>query len=145
MDRGTDGKARGKPLFAAGFMALAGALIATLLVRVAALAIFDIPPEFLPLAEPGPTIFFTAVSTLGAIGTWALMRRLVSGPDRAFRWLAWIVLLVSFVPDLWLLTDGAATAFPGATVPAVGTLMLMHVVAAAVIVRSLTGALFSRS
>jgi len=45
---------------------------------------------------------------------------------------------LAFLPDLWLLSDGAVGAFPGATPIAVGVLMLMHVAAAAVIVWFLT-------
>jgi hypothetical protein len=49
------------------------------------------------------------------------------------------VLLLSFLPDLWLLSDAAAEAFPGATGSGVAVLMLMHVAAAGVIVWALTG------
>ena len=49
-----------------------------------------------------------------------------------------VVLVLSFAPDLWLLSDGAAEVFPGGTVPGVALLMLMHVAAAAVIVWFLT-------
>lgn len=145
MDQDTTEDAPEKPLWILGIKALTTALVATLLVRVLALVLFDIPQEFPPLAVAGPTFIFTVGCTLGAIGVWGVMRRRVDRPEHAFRRLALVVLLVSFVPDLWLLTDGAATAFPGATVPAVGALMLMHVVAAAAIVWSLTGAIFAQS
>ena len=48
--------------------------------------------------------------------------------------LAGVVLVVSFIPDLWLLTESGAASFPGATPAGVGTLMLMHVVSAAAVV-----------
>ena len=48
------------------------------------------------------------------------------------------VLLLLSLPDVWLLSDGAAGAFPGATLTGVGVLTLMHVAAAAVIVWFLT-------
>ena len=55
-------------------------------------------------------------------------------PARLFRRVALWTLLASLVPDLWLLTDAAATAFPGSTPAGVGTLMAMHLAAAAAIV-----------
>jgi hypothetical protein len=118
--------------------ALIGATLATLAVRWVGLAVFDIPPEFPPLDGPGPTIFFTVVCTTVAIGVYAMMRRWAQRPESLFRRVAVVVLVLSFVPDLLLLTDGAAAAVPGATPAGVGVLMVMHVVAAAVIVWSLT-------
>ncbi len=125
-------------LWVAGLKALAGAIIATLAVRWAAVATLDIPTEFPPLAGPGPTIFFTTMGALGATAVFGVLRRRSERPEYLFRWIALGVLLLSSLPDLWLLSDGAAGAFPGATPTAVGVLMLMHVVAAAVIVWFLT-------
>ena len=118
--------------------ALIGATLATLTVRWVGLAVFDIPPEFPPLDGPGPTIFFTVILTLGAIAVYAMARRWADQPESLFQRVAVVVLALSFVPDILMLTDGAATAFPGATPAGVGVLMLMHVAAAAVIVWSLT-------
>jgi hypothetical protein len=126
-------------LWVAGLKALIGAMIATLAVRWAAVATLDIPAEFPPFAGPGPTIFFTTLGALGAIGVFGVVRRRSDRPEQLFRRIAVGVLLLTFLPDLWLLSDGAAGAFPGATPTAVGVLMLMHLIAAAVIVWSLTG------
>jgi uncharacterized Fe-S cluster protein YjdI len=128
-----------KRLLLKGLTGLVGAIIATLAVRSVALAILDIPPEFLPLAGPGPTIFFTADAAIGAVVVFGVIRRYTERPEPLFRWIALAVLMVSFVPDLWLLSDSGVDAFPGATPTGVGVLMLMHAVAAAVIVWSLTG------
>jgi hypothetical protein len=129
---------RKKRLWVSGLTGFIGSVIATLAIRWAALAALDIPAEFPPLAGPGPTIFFTAVASVGAVRVFAALRRYRNRPERLFRRIALAVLLVSFGPDLWLLTDGAASAFPGATPSGVGSLMMMHVVAAAVIVWSIT-------
>lgn len=125
-------------LWVAGLKALVGSIIATLAVRWAAVATLDIPTEFPPLAGPGPTIFFTAVGALGATGVFGVVHRRADRPEYLFRWIAVGVLLLASLPDLWLLSDGAAGAFPGATLTGVGVLTLMHVVAAAVIVWFLT-------
>ncbi len=104
-----------------------------------AVASLDIPTEFPPLAGPVPTIFFTTVGALGATGVFAVMRRLADRPERVFRRIAAVVLLLSFAPDVWLLSDGAAAAgFTGATPASAGTLMVMHVAVAAVMVWFLT-------
>ena len=125
-------------LWVAGLKGLGGAIIATLAVRWVALTTLEIPPEFPPLAGPGPTIFFTAVSGLVAIGVFGLVRRRAARPERLFRRIAVAVLLLTFLPDVWLLSEGAAEAFPGTTPGAVGVLMVMHVVAAGAIVWFLT-------
>ena len=124
----------------AGLKALVASLAATLVVRSLALAAFAIPPEFPPLAGPGPTIVFTAAGALGATAVLAAIRWRSERPARLFRRVALWTLLASFVPDLWLLTDAAAAAFPGATPAAVGTLMVMHLAAAAAIVWALAPA-----
>lgn len=127
-------------LWLAGAKALAAAVVGTLVVRWLGVTALEIPPEFPPLAVPGPTIFFTAVAAVGATAVYAVLRRVAERPAYVFRWIAAVVLLVSFAPDAWLLTGGAAESFPGATPAAVGTLMLQHVVAAGAIVWGLTGA-----
>ena len=123
----------------AALIAIGGALAATLLIRFLALAVLEVPPEFPPLAGPGPTIFFTLVSGLAAVSVYALVRRMSKRPDALFRRIALVVLLFSFLPDLWLLTEGAREAFPGTTWTGVSILMAMHVGAAAAIVWALTG------
>ena len=122
----------------AGLKGLVGSTIATLAIRWVALATLDIPAEFPPLAGPGPTIFFTAVGALGAMRVFCVVHRRADRPEHLFRWIAVWVLLLSFLADLWLLSDGAAGAFPGATPIAIGVLMVMHVAAAVVIVWFLT-------
>ncbi len=133
-----DRPGEGRRPWVGGLKAVVGSVLATLAVRSVALATLDIPAEFPPLAGPGPTVFLTTVSALVAIGVFEGVRRSANRPKRVFRRIAAGVLLVSFVPDLSLLSDGATAAFPGATPAGVATLMLMHVVAALVIVWSLT-------
>jgi hypothetical protein len=126
-------------LWLPGVRAVSGALLATLGVWMIAVAVFEIPPEFLPLAGPGPTVFFTTMGGFAAVGVWGLIRRVASRPIRRFRLIAGVVLLVSFIPDFWLLSDSAVGVFPGATSAGVGALMTMHIAAAAMIVWGLTG------
>ena len=121
-----------------GLKGLAASIVALLAICWVADAAFDIPDEFAPLRGSGPTIFFTTIGALGATGVFGIVRKRAAQPERLFRMIAAGVLLVSFVPDIFLLSDGAAEAFPGATPAGVGTLMVMHVVAAAIMVGFLT-------
>lgn len=127
-----DGSGRGSLWTAAG-LTVFGTPIANYLVSVVAQAVFAIPPEFPPLAGAVPVIFFSVVSAVAAIGVFAIAG-MSARPVGAFRKVAAVVLVASFVPDLLLLSDGAASAFPGATAAGVGALMVMHVVSAGIIV-----------
>ena len=110
-----------------------GAVAANLLVRAAALAVFDIPPEFEPLASAGPTVFLTAVGTGAGLVVAMTIDNLSDRPVPLFRRIVVVALLVSLLPDLWMFTSSGSGAFPGATVPAVVPLMVQHVAAAAIV------------
>ena len=111
-----------------------GALAATLAVRAAALGAFDIPVEFQPLAVTGPTMFLTVVGVGAGLVVAVVVDRVSERPVPLFRRIAVAALLVSLLPDFWLLTESGAEAFPGATVTAVVTLMVQHVAAATVVI-----------
>ena len=111
-----------------------GAVVATLGVRVLALTAFDIPAEFEPLAVAGPTVFLTVVGVVAGLVVAVAVDRWSARPVPLFRRIALAALLLSLLPDFWLLTAGGSEAFAGATVPAVVTLMVQHVAAAAVVI-----------
>lgn len=92
---------------------------------------FGVAPGFRALTIP-PVAFLSAVGAGGATGTYWLLRRSVRDADRTFVRIAGAVLLFSFVPDIALLVFD-----PAATPLAVGILLLMHIVVAAVSVGSL--------
>lgn len=130
-------RTRGPRLWWIGLQALLASVIANLAVRWVALAAFDIAPEFPPLQGPGPVVFFTVVGVIAAVAVYATLGWL--GRASLFQVIAIIALVLSLAPDVWMLTEAARPAFPGATVASVGTLMLMHVVAAVIVVRLFTG------
>lgn len=112
-----------------GPLAIIVALIANYLVRAIALAVLDIPAEFMQLQTPAFALF-TIVGLLGAIAAFAVIGRLSRRPVRVFILVAAVVLFISFLPDIALL----ATAAPGATLAGILVLMLMHIVAAVIVV-----------
>jgi uncharacterized protein DUF6069 len=112
-------------------LAAIAAVVANLLLRAAAVAVFDIPqPEFEPLQARA-----VAISTLGGVLaaglTYALIARLARDPRRVFV----IVAAVAVVLSLWApLSLGLADPpeNPGTDAESVGTLIVMHVLAAAI-------------
>ncbi len=80
-----------------------------------------------PLDGPSAVVMFTVVFLLLATLVFWIIARRSPAPVGTFRTVTVIGLLVSFLPDLWLLTQ------PGAGPGEVILLMLTHVVAAAVI------------
>ncbi len=118
-----------KRLLWVGPLAIVAALAANFIVRAIALAVLDIPADFMPLQTPA-FIPFTVVGLLGAILVFAIIGRVARRPVRTFVIVAAVVLVLSFLPDIGLLASGA----PGATLPGILVLMLLHVVAAVIVV-----------
>jgi hypothetical protein len=121
-------------LVKSGAIALVTSVVANHFIQVGALALFDIPPEFPPLQGAAPVVLLSVIGVLAGLGVFAGIGGVSSRPVPVFRVVAGIVLVVSFIPDLWLLTESGAANFPGATGAGVATLMLMHVVSAAAVV-----------
>ena len=120
------------PLVRRGALAAVVASVANAALVLVATTV-GIAPGFRPLALP-PVLLLTVVGVAGATAvSWLLLRR-VSNPDRTFVRVASVVLVLSFLPDVGLLS-----ADPAATVPGVVVLMAMHVVAAVASVAVLTG------
>ena len=92
----------------------------------------DVAPGFRALAWP-PVMLLTVGGALGAVAAYWVLSRVSETPDRHFTLLAAVLLVVSFVPDLVLLS-----ADPAATVAGVVVLMVMHVTVAAACVGALT-------
>lgn len=118
-----------------GGLAILGSAVANAIVYFIASAILRFPPEFPPLASVVPPILFTVMFTLVAVIVFSIVARRSSQPIRLYRIIAVVALIVSLIPDLTLPGN---PMFPGATPTAIGTLVVMHLVAAAITVYLLT-------
>lgn len=106
-------------------IAAIAAVIANVLLRALAVAAFDIPqPEFEPL-NLRPVIVSTLGGVVAAGLVYALIARLAREPRRTFLVVAAAALLLSLIAPLTI--DD-----PNADAAAVGTLIAMHVVGAAI-------------
>jgi peptidoglycan/LPS O-acetylase OafA/YrhL len=107
-------------------IAAVAAVVVNVLVRAIAVAVFDIPDDFEHIALRA-VIVSTLVGVLAAAVVYAPIRR-----DRTFVIVAAVALVVSLAAPLSVSDEGDATA--------VGSLMLMHVTTAAIVVAVFTRA-----
>src|SRR5216684_1544144 len=89
--------------------------------------------EFLPLASVGGAIIMTLAPAIVAVLLYAALRRFTNHPARNFAVIAAIVFVVSLIPVFTYIPT-----VPGSTDAQTAVLVMMHVVAAGVIVRMLT-------
>jgi hypothetical protein len=108
-------------------------VLANLLVYLIGSVVVGYDPQFVVLANPSATILFTVVPAIVAVLLYAALIRFTSNPARIFTNIAVVVLIVSLIPDLTYIPS-----VPGATSGQTAILMVMHVVAASVIVWMLT-------
>jgi hypothetical protein len=117
-----------------GLGTVIAAVAANLLVYAVGSPIVGYDPGFVVLANASGTIIFTIFPAIVAVLLYAALVRWTRRPERVFTVISAIVLVVSLVPDLTYIPT-----VPGASAGQTAILMLMHVVAAVVIVGLLTG------
>ena len=118
----------------AGPLTVFAAVVAVLAVRIAAVAVLELPPDgFQPLGWFFP-IFDTVVLVSAAVIVYAIVARSSKSPIRTYGWIALAALAVSMIPDLQIhFRRPDFFTWPRASV-----LMTMHVVAWFVTVTLLT-------
>jgi hypothetical protein len=116
-----------------GLGTVAAAVIANLLVYLLGSVVVGYDPQFIILATASGTILFTVVPAIVAVILYAALMRFTSSPARIFTNIAVVVLILSLIPDLTYIPS-----VPGATPGQIAILMVMHIVAAGVIVGMLT-------
>ena len=112
-------------------IALVVAVPVDLAIEAVARQAFSVSPEFEPFQ--GTVAPYTAGGVILAGAAYAVVRRFFPDANRVYVRLAIVALALSWIPDVALLFINE----PGATVPAVASLMVMHAVAAAIVVTSL--------
>lgn len=113
-----------------------------LAVEMLARETFSVSPDFEPFQ--GTVAPYTAGGIVLAAVAFAAIRQFVRDAERVYVRLAAIALVLSWIPDVGLLIIHD----PGATVPAVASLMVMHALAAGIVVsvlRRVAPALSARS
>lgn len=109
------------------------AVVANVLVYLIGAAVVSYDQQFLPLANVGGAVFFTVVPAIVAVLLYAALLRFTRTPARIFTLIAAVVFVVTLIPDFTYIPT-----VPGATGGQTAILVLMHVVAAGVIVGMLT-------
>ena len=120
-------------------LALVIAIPLDLAIEAFARQAFSVSPDFPPFQ--GSVAPYTAGGLVLAGVVYAVLRQFVRDADRVYVRLAIVTLVLSWIPDVALLFINE----PGATVPAVASLMVMHTVAAAIVVTSLVRIAGARS
>jgi hypothetical protein len=90
-------------------------------------------PDFVVLSNPGGAIIFTVVPAIVAVLLYAGLVRFTSRAAGIFTVISAIVFVVSLIPDFTYIPT-----VPGSSTGQTAILVLMHVIAAGVIVRLLT-------
>jgi hypothetical protein len=108
-----------------GLVTIVLAVIGNLIFIWLAKLLLTIPPEFEPLQLLRVSLF-TVVGVLGGVIVYAILAAKVQHPIRMYQRVAWVVLILSFIPDIGLYFSDF---MPGTTATAVIVLMLTHVVA----------------
>jgi hypothetical protein len=116
-----------------GLGTIVAAVAANVLVYIIGSLVVGYDPVFLPLATVGGTLFFTIIPAIVAVLLYAALLRLTRRPARNFTIIAAIVFVVTLIPDFTYIPT-----VPGVTAGQIAILVLMHIVAAVVIVRMLT-------
>src|SRR5262249_24399668 len=81
---------------------------------------------------------FTIGGVLAATAVYALMRQVLAQPNKPFVIFSVVVLILSFIAYCLIVGNTTEPSFAGANWGCAAVLMLMHVVAAVIIVRTLT-------
>jgi hypothetical protein len=112
-----------------GLATVVAAGLANVLVYYAGDAVVRYDPDFVELGSAIGDGIFTSVLAIGAVLVYAALLRYARNPVRTFTIVSAVVLVLSVIPDFTMIPSEPATSNAQTAV-----LVLMHVVAAAVIV-----------
>jgi hypothetical protein len=116
-----------------GLGTVVAAVLANALFYFLGSALVPYDPDFVVLANVSGAVIFTLVPAIVAVLLYAALLRFTRHPARIFSIIAAIVFVVTLIPDFTYIPT-----VPGSSPEQTSILVLMHVIAAAVIVRMLT-------
>jgi hypothetical protein len=116
----------------AGLIAIAGSIVANLIVRWLGLFVLPVDPSFMPLATWQPTVIFTTMFLALATIVFLVINAFAANPPRVFTIVATVVLVLSLIPDSMFLINPSVMPMGTPTVGAVIILVLQHLVAYAI-------------
>ena len=129
-----EARAAGRGRFArVGLATAVAATAANTLVYLVGGALVPYDSRFLPLANVSGEIVFTLPAALGAVLLYAALLRFARKPARTFAIISAVVFVAATIPDFTYIPS-----VPGATAGQTAVLVVMHIVAAGVIVGMLT-------
>jgi hypothetical protein len=123
-------------LWVSGLVALVGSLVVNAIIDSAFLPYTGVPAGVMTFKVAGPVGFLTTIGVIGAIIVFAIVRRFSKNPNSVFTVIAVVVLLVSFLPDIFVHHLGAM--FAAITLDGAVLLMTLHVACALITVLALT-------
>lgn len=116
-----------------GLATVIASVLANVLVYYIGSMIVAYDPGFVVLSTVGGTVIFTVVPAIVAVLLYAILLRFTRNPARIFTIISVVVFVVTLIPDFTYIPT-----VPGSSNPQTAILVLMHVVAAVVIVWMLT-------
>jgi hypothetical protein len=116
-----------------GLGTVVAAVAANVLVYFIGSALVGYDPGFVVLATVWGAVLFTVVPAIVAVLLYAILLRFSGNPARVFTIIAAVVLVLSLIPDITYIPT-----VPSSSPAQTAVLMVMHVVAAIVIVSMLT-------
>lgn len=119
-------------LWKIGIVAAIASAIGNLALMLVTISSLTVPASFMPLT-PAPIILWSFIGAFGAVGVYALIRKMNDSPDKTFVIVSVVVLILSFIPDV-ILVNVVEGPFAGATTGAIIVLMIMHVISFAIVV-----------
>ena len=116
-----------------GVATVIAAIVANILVYFIGSAIVGYDPGFVVLSNVSGTIIFTIVPAIVAVFIYAALLRFTRRPALIFMIISAIVFIVTLIPDFTYIPT-----VPGSSPAQTAVLVLMHIVAAGIIVWMLT-------
>ncbi len=124
------------PLLLSGLVALIGSLVVNALLIKIFLPLTGVPANAVTFTMLGPSGAFTVIGVLGATIVFALIRRFSKNSNKVFVTVATIVLLISFLPDIFVHNLGPM--FAEITTGGIILLIVLHIAVAIITVTALT-------